>query len=78
MLSSSEEVRTEMCAVETEARYVPRDADQFAIMLRHFRGAVVLDELVTDRKLFVSDLGFDPRDGTAALERVAIEKGWRK
>lgn len=68
-----------MCAaMEAVARYTPRDAVQFQTMVRHFRGAVVLDELVLDRELFVADLGFDAGDADAAVELVAVEKGWRR
>lgn len=57
--------------------YTPRDRRQFSIMVRHFRGAFVLDEIVHDRELFVGDLAFDEKDADAAVELVATEKGWR-
>lgn len=67
-----------MDAAMIEAGYTPKDRRQFSIMVRHFRGAVLLDEVVNDRDLFVGDLDFDREDADAAVELVAVEKGWRR
>jgi len=65
-----------MCALMITEAYEPRELGQFMVMLSHFRGAVLPDEVARDVELFVSDLGFDRVDADAAARLVANEKGW--
>lgn len=66
-----------MCFAVAMPEHIPSDDRSFQIMIDHFRGSVVIDEIVNDIELFVSDLGYNRDDANAAARIVATEKGWR-
>lgn len=66
-----------MCFAVAMPEHIPTDDRAYQIMLDHFRGSVVIDEILNDIELFVSDLGYDRNDANAAARTAAAEKGWR-